>query len=45
MIESYCVGMYGTLFFVFLDLIKDNTSWSCVAGSYSVFPGDCLLFK
>lgn len=42
MIESY-YGVYGTLF-CFLDL-KYNTSWSCVVGSYSVFPGDCLLFK
>lgn len=42
MIESY-YGVYRTLF-CFLDL-KHNTSWSCVVGSYSVFPGDCLLFK
>lgn len=48
-IEIYCVGVYGmflVFWFCFLDLInKYNTSWSCVAGSYSVFSGDCLLFQ
>lgn len=48
-IEIYCVGCmvcFLVFWFCFLDLInKYNTSWSCVAGSYSVFSGDCLLFQ
>lgn len=48
--ESYCVGMCVVFFcfcFVFFRLLinKYNTSWPCVAGSYSVFPGDCLLYS
>lgn len=43
--ESCRVEMCG-MFGVFrLSINKDNTSRPCVAGSYSVFPGDCLLFK
>lgn len=46
-IEHYCVGVCVVCVFFFLRLLinRYNTSWPCVAGSYSVFPGDCLLFK